>query len=532
VIRILPLLLLVSCVTTRQLEPNQSPDPRDDLPELDQEQVASVEAKKQDSLAKEKPLVTVLEVQPEDPIVNFRIVFQAGSADDPAGKQGLAALTGKLMRQATEELSAAQLADKLFPWAAELDVQVDKDTIVFLGRAHRDHADAFADVLLDVILRPRLDKTDFDRIKREHKDYIESTLRTGSDEALQREALEVSLYPPGHPYHHTPVGTVKGIESITLDDVRAFMKTNLTRDRVVLGLSGGASTALVQKLKSGLETLAFSSGERAATPTPPSPEKNKALIIEKPSAGTAISIGYVLNDLTRAHPDYAAMKLAETYFGEHRNQIGHLYNAMRETRGLNYGDYAYVEHFVQEGWSTNEALNIPRRTQYFSMWIRPVEHKNRLFALRQAAWELEAFAKNGIPDDDSFKRIQSFVQGYWRAKEQEPMRRLGYAIDRVLTGQPFDRDGMRAKVASLTRADVNAAIKRHLHSDKLSVVLVTQDAAPLVADIVGNKPSPITYAAPKSDKKILDEDKLIEAFNLGLTADRIQVIPPSAMFAE
>ena len=94
------------------------------------------------------PVRTVLELSPRDPIVNVRVVFLAGSADDPMGREGLAALTVELMRQATTKLTAAQLADALFPWAAELDVQADKDTVVFVGRVHQDHASAFADVFL------------------------------------------------------------------------------------------------------------------------------------------------------------------------------------------------------------------------------------------------------------------------------------------------------------------------------------------------------------------------------------------------
>jgi zinc protease len=529
---ILVSLTAAACVTTQQVD-DRSPDPRDDLPELSAEEKATVDAREKEKLAQAHPLRTVLDVT-RDPIVNIRVVFEAGAADDPLGKEGAAALAARLMRQATEKLSAAELADTLFPWAAEIDVQVDKDTVAFLGRVHQDHADKFVNVFLDVIEHPRLDPRDFDRVKSEQRAFLESTLRTGNDEALQREALEAVIYDdPRHPYHHTPAGTVNGLAALTLDDVTAFIHNNFTRDRVVLGVSGGASAAVVSTLKAGLEALPFSPAgfERAPAPLPSAPPANRALFVDKPSAGTAISVGYELKELSRTHPDYVAMKLAETWFGEHRNMVGHLFNSMREKRGLNYGDYAYVEHFVQEGWSSYERLNIPRRTQYFSIWIRPVEHKNRLFALRQTLWELQKLAKDGIPDDESFQRVQQFVQGYWRAKEQEPMRRLGYLVDQTLTGQPFDRDEMRARVLKLTRADVNAAIRRHLRADKLQIVVVTEDARGLADAILAGKPSPITYAG-KVDPKQLEEDKVIEAFDLGLDASRITVVPPGALFAE
>jgi zinc protease len=523
----------VSCVTTQRLS-DASPDPRDDLPALNEAQEREMARVQREKLAAQTPLISVLELSPRDPIVNVRVVFKAGAADDPAGKEGLASLTATLMRQGTDKLSAAELADTLFPWAAEIGVQVDKDTIVFMGRVHQDHAAAWADVFLDVITKPRLDAKDFARVKEEQRAFIENTLRTGNDEALQREALELAIYPKGHVYAHTPAGTVAGLKAIKLDDVRAFIASTLTRDRVVLGVSGGAPPAVVAKLQKALEALPFApeGTERALPGAPAPPAKTAATFIEKPSAGSAISVGFELESLSRSHADYPAMKLAETWFGEHRNLIGHLFNSMREVRGLNYGDYAYVEHFAQEGWSTYERLNITRRTQYFSIWIRPVEHKNRLFALRQTLWELDKLVAKGIPDDESFQRVQSFVQGYWRAKEQEPMRALGYRIDQVLTKQPMDREAMRAAVMKLTRADVNAAIARHLRRDKLRIVVVTTDAAALEADILANKPSPLTYGGKMEDKKQLAEDKEIEAFDLGLADADITIVPPTAFFED
>lgn len=551
-IRTLTLIVVVAglsaCVSTRTVARGSNPDPRAGLPPV--LTVAEREAAAQ-KREREK-LRTVLLLSEQNPIIDVRVVFQSGSADDPAGKEGVTDLAVHLMREATVDKDAAALNEALFPLAAELDVQVDKDTVVFSGRVHRDHKAKFLQILSDVLTRPRLDAADFARLKSDALSALQSTLRTGNDELLQREALEVSLYDTAnvygaaasttststarHPYRHTPRGTVQGLTSLTLDDVKAQIAAVFTRDRVVVGVGGGADEAFVNALSSSLSALPQASQPRAAVTTPVNTGGSKLLIVEKPSAGSAISLGFTLPELSRTHPDYAAMKFAETWFGEHRNLIGHLFNSMRETRGLNYGDYAYVEHFVQDGWSTLEELNIPRRSQYFSMWIRPVQHKNRLFALRMASWELARFAKDGIPDDGAsgpegseFSRVRSFVMGYWKSKEQDPMRRLGYALDEKLTGMPFDCEGLRERVQKLTRKEVNDAIARHIHSNNVFAVVVTEDAAALKDAIVKKSPSPITYDA-KQPQKLLDEDKAIVDFDLGLDADDIVVVPPTALF--
>ncbi len=474
-----------------------------------------------------------------DPIVNLRVAFLAGSSADPPGKEGLTALTARLMAEATADVDAAGLADALFPMAAELSVQVDKDATVFVGRVHKDHEAAFLKILGDVLTRPRLDAADFARLRDEQRAFLTSTLRTGNDEALQREALELMIYDGDrligrpaearHPYGWTVGGTVAGLSAITLDDVRAWRDAVFTVDRAIVGVGGGASDALVGQLKAVVSTLPTHGVDIDEATPPSSPSSSRLLVVEKPSAGTAISVGFAVPTLSRAHPDWPAMKLAETYFGEHRNLIGHLFHSMREVRGLNYGDYAYVEHFVEQPGGTFERLNIPRRTQYFSMWIRPVQHQTRLFALRMTGFELARFVDQGIPDDAAFERVRGFVAGYWKSKSQEPMRRLGYAMDSAIAGQGTDPTSMLRRIEGLSRADVNAAIRRHLRADRLWWTVVTEDAAPLVEALRQKTPATMTYtgAVPPA---VLEEDKAIGAFDPGFGADDIVVVPPSALF--
>lgn len=525
----------LSCVSTARVAKGQHPDPRASLPPV----LTAAQKKEQQEQQKAASSPT-LQLSALDPVIDVRVVFKSGSAADPVGKEGLAQLTARLMRLATVDKDSAAFSDALFPMAAEIGVQVDKDTVVFTGRCHRDHKDAFLRLFTDVLTRPRFDPADFSRLKEEATSALTSTLRAANDERLQREALEVALYDPTvlggaatsprHPYGHTPGGTVEGLAAISLDDVKAFAAAAFTGDRAVVGVAGGADDAFVAALTQALATLPKTSTlPQTSITTPALPQTSQLLVIEKPSAGSAISLGFVLPTLSRTHPDYAAMKLAETWFGEHRSLIGHLFDSMREVRGLNYGDYAYVEHFVEEEGTTFEQLNIPRQSQYFSMWIRPVEHKNRLFALRMTAWELQKLVAQGIPDDVEFEKVRSFVMGYWKSKEQEPMRRLGYALDEKLTGMPFDRDGLRDRVAKLTRAEVNAAIARHLHADRVVYVVVTDDAKAMVDDIVNKRPSPMSYASKKSDA-VVAEDKVIEGFDLGVGAADIHVVAPGALF--
>ena len=54
-------------------------------------------------------------------------------------------------------------------------------------------------------------------------------------------------------------------------------------------------------------------------------------------------------DVLRGAQEWYALAIANSWLGEHRNSSSHLYQVIREARGLNYGDYSYIEHFPAAG---------------------------------------------------------------------------------------------------------------------------------------------------------------------------------------
>ena len=90
---------------------------------------------------------------------------------------------------------------------------------------------------------------------------------------------------------------------------------------------------------------------------------------------------------------------------------------------------------------------------------------------------------------------------------------------------------MRAKLSKLTRADVNAAIKKHLAAKDLSVVIITKDAEGLKDSLVADAFSPIKYDGEKP-KALLDEDKVIGALKLGIKPEAVTITPVDEVFAK
>ena len=173
------------------------------------------------------------------PVVTFRIVFRTGAAYDPAGKAGLANLTASVMSEGgTRDMTYKQVVDALFPMAAGIGSQVDKEMVTFTGATHVDNLEAFYKIFRSVILEPGWRAEDFTRVRDDTVNYLKVGLRQTNDEELGKEVLYEQVY-RGTPYGHLNAGSVSALEKLTIDDLKAFYKTHFTRDNVIIGLAGG-----------------------------------------------------------------------------------------------------------------------------------------------------------------------------------------------------------------------------------------------------------------------------------------------------
>ncbi|PYQ32340.1 MAG: insulinase family protein, partial [Acidobacteria bacterium] len=185
---------------------------------------------------------------------------------------------------------------------------------------------------------------------------------------------------------------------------------------------------------------------------------------------TAISFGHPI-DVTRSQPDFAALSVARAWLGEHRSSVSHLYQRIREVRGMNYGDYAYIEAFPRGMFQFFPDPNVGRRSQIFEVWIRPVVPVNAHMALRIAIHELDRLIREGMSKED-FERTRGYLMKNVYVMTATQNQQLGYALDSRWYGIGEFTGYMRDRLANLTLDDVNRAIRAHLSAKNLSVVIV------------------------------------------------------------
>jgi zinc protease len=475
---------------------------------------------------------TVLLPVKDDPTVSFRIWFKVGSQNDPKGKEGLAELTaGMLVSAGTQTNSYEDILDKFYPMASGYDAKVDKEMTVIAGRTHKDNLKDYTVLFTEAILKPAFKEEDFTRIKEEMLNYIEKELSYSNDEELGKAALYNFIF-EGTPYGHITEGAIDGLKSITLDDVKQFYKKYYSKDNLVIGLGGGYDDEFLYSLETELNKLPAGKVEEVPKPKYEKIDGLNFLLVEKECDATAISFGFPV-EFTRADEDFYAMALFASWFGEHRNSSSHLYQVIRETRGMNYGDYAYVEAFLNGSELQMPMPNNARRQQIFEVWLRPVQNVQRHFALRAAMRELKMVVEKGMTND-AFETTKKFLYKYALNYAPTTSIRLGYRIDSRFYGVEDNGnyvDYFRNKINSLTLEQVNKAIKRFIQYENIKFGIVTQDAERFKDELVNNTPSPIVYPTPKP-QSVMDEDKIIEVFPLKVSPDKVKIVKVVDLFSK
>jgi zinc protease len=463
------------------------------------------------------------------PVLNVKLLFRTGSAHDPVGKEGLSYFASQMVSDAgSQAYRYDELKKALFPLAAGLSSRVDKEMTTFTLRMHKDHGDKVLSILLPSLLRPGFRDEDFQRLKAEQLNDLKTSLRTNNEEELGKERLQELVF-AGTRYAHPVLGTVAGIESITMDDVKSFIARAYAQNNLTIGVNGDASDSFIKRLQ----------GELTALPAQQSlPElqtivgkRSKGLtvnIVQKNTRATAISLGHPL-EVTRAHPDFAALWLARAWLGEHRSSMSHLYERIREVRGMNYGDYAYIEAFPGGMFQFFPPPNIARRAQLFEIWLRPVQPENAHMALRIALFELDRLVREGLTEKQ-FAQTRDYLLKNVFVMTATQDQQIGYALDSDWFGIGEYTSTLRDRLSKLTLAEVNQAIRKYFSSQDLQVVMITQDAKGLKEKLVTDAVSTVTYDGVKP-QQLLDEDKVIGALKLQIDAQDVTITPVDDVFA-
>ncbi len=181
------------------------------------------------------------------PIVAVNIWYHVGSKDEPKGRSGFAHLFEHLMFQASENHPGE------FFTPFEMVGATDQN-----GTTNSDRTNYFQNVpttALDMALWMESDRMGHllgavdQAALDEQRGVVQNEKRQGINQPYGQvwEKLGEALYPEGHPYHHSTIGSMADLNAASLDDVKQWFRTWYGPNNAVLVLAGDIDVETAKK---------------------------------------------------------------------------------------------------------------------------------------------------------------------------------------------------------------------------------------------------------------------------------------------
>lgn len=270
------------------------------------------------------------------PLVSFLALLPVGASSDPGDRPGLAAVTSDMLDEGSGDLDAIELHDSLGRIGGHLDSEIGSDATILTLTSLARFADRGIGLLADMLIRPRLEQRDFDRVRELRLNRLVQ-LRDMAP-ALADRAFTERLY-PGHPYGHQPIGTEGSLRGMPLEEVGAFHRSMFIPSRLTVVASGDAThEALGDLVEGAFGEWSGASGtampvDPSALPAPAPPRERLALLHRAGAAQSELRIGHV--SVSRSTPDYHALLVLNMVLGG--QFVSRINMNLREDKGYTYG---------------------------------------------------------------------------------------------------------------------------------------------------------------------------------------------------
>lgn len=391
----------------------------------------------------------------ELPMLDIRLVFDAGAARDPKG--GVALLTSSMLNQGTKTKDTDAIATAFDDVGAEYSAESERDMAVLSLRtlSKADALQPAIDTFVEVIGQPVFPEKSFDRLINQVKTSLQSEKQSPS--AIADRTFYQQLFGE-HPYAAMPIGTEASVNGITVADLQQFYQQYYVAKNAVLVIVGDAdikqAKALAEKISNSLPT-----GKKApALPKVEPLESAQEVRLPYPSSQTTILMGQP--GLTRDDADFFPLYVGNHILGG-SGLVSIISNEIREKRGLSYSAYSFFRPMREAG------------PYQFGLQTRNDQAEQALEVLKQT---LVDFVEQG-PTTEQLTAAQKNITGGFALRLDSNSKIADYLAMIGFYQLPLDHlDTFNARVEAVTVEQIKAAYKKRIHPQKMITVLVGGEA--------------------------------------------------------
>ncbi len=283
--------------------------------------------------------LTVLSIEHNElPLVSFSIRIKGGHTLDPEGKDGVANLLTSIMMEGTKTKTPQQLEKALGEIGAELKFTTSDEYITLYGSALAKNYQQAMALAQEILLEPRWDESQWQRIKQETKAQIQQA--NANPSSIAQNVYAKLLYGDSSKLATPVTGSLASIETISLDDVKQFYQQNIVAGLTTVHVAGDVKQASVlESVKPLKNRLSSASVELPAMKALPTIDKAQVYFVDVPGAKQSfLTIG---NPAMKADANdyYQAVAVNHNLGGSFSGQ---LFQILRLQKGYTYGAYSGI----------------------------------------------------------------------------------------------------------------------------------------------------------------------------------------------
>ncbi|MGB3468478.1 MAG: insulinase family protein, partial [Cyclobacteriaceae bacterium] len=289
----------------------------------------------------------------ELPLVNFSITMKGGHLLETKEKSGVASLLTDLMMEGTANKTPEQLEDAIGQLGATINIYSSNDRITISANCLKRNYEGTLALVREVLLEPRWDATEFDRIKTARLTRIRQ--RDANPNSVANMIMSRYLYGEDNILSVPSTGTTESVENIVLDDLKAYYEKNFSPSVANFHIAGDISK------NDAKNSLAEIDKEWVAKEVsipklsyPAVPEQPTLLFADIPNSKQSvirISRLTIPDDSEKYYP----LTVANYKLGS--GASGKLFSVLREEKGYTYGAYSFVSRGVQMGsWTATASV--------------------------------------------------------------------------------------------------------------------------------------------------------------------------------
>jgi zinc protease len=391
--------------------------------------------------------------------VNAEIKLRYGSEATLTNKPMLASLTASMLDRGTKTRTYAQIKDAFDKAKAQVYFGGGGQTASVGIKTDKEHLTSVLDIALDCLRNPTFPADEFEKLKQERLARLETQKQDPQALAFNLATRLGEPYPKGHPMATlTFEDQIAAIKALKIEDVRAFYKQFYGAQNATLAVVGSFDEAtLRQRVDKQLGTWKASTAYtrvplRIFTGTA---QSQSLQTNDKANAMFVTMLKYPMRDDS---PDYAALYMANYILGDGFLN-SRLATRIRQKEGVSYGvgSYMYADDNDEVGGFGSYAIYNPDNSVRLEQAYKE---------------EVERFTKDGVTADELKAAKSAALQNFQVQRADD--RNVASTWAQYLTkaeGRTFAYDAeLERRIAALTPEQVNAAVRKYLDYNKLTIV--------------------------------------------------------------